>query len=190
MEFYQVCRTRRSIRKYKSTMVPRELIAKILEVATLAPSGRNRQQWEFIVLTGPKKDEVARSYGRFVEFALPPADQRTPHQENFLKWAQTYGGAPVIIVALSPAHGHPGFRKMNLESVSAAFAQLLLAATNEGLGACWMTGPLSNEAELRKILELPDTKEIVALTPLGYPDENPPAPTYKKLEEFVSWVGF
>jgi len=190
LELYEACRTRRSIRKFKPDMLPRELIARVLEIATLAPSGRNWQQWGFMVVTGPKKDDVARSYGRIVEFTMPPAGQRTPQQETFLKWAQTFGGAPVIIVALGPADGRPGVRKMNLESVAAAFAQMLLAATNEGLGTCWMTGPLNNEAELRTILKIPATKEIVALTPLGYPDENPPAPARKSLEEVVTWIGF
>ncbi len=190
MDLYQACQARRSIRKFKDKMVPRKLITKILEIATTAPSGKNWQQWEFMVITGPKKDEVARCYGRYVEFIMPPAGQRTPEQEEFLKWAYTYGGAPVIIAALCPAHGQPGIRKMNLESVAAAFTQLLLAATSEGLGPCWLTGPLNNEGELRKVLDIPATKELVCLTPLGYPDENPPAPARKPLEEFVTWIGF
>jgi nitroreductase len=86
--------------------------------------------------------------------------------------------------------GQPGVRKMNLESVCAAFTQLLLAAASEGLGTCWMTGPLNNEAELRAILAIPESKELVCLTPLGYPDEHPPAPIRKPLEEFVTWIGF
>jgi nitroreductase len=79
---------------------------------------------------------------------------------------------------------------MNLESVAAAFTQLLLAAANEGLGTCWMTGPLNNEAELRAVLDIPATKELVCLTPLGYADESPPAPARKALDECVTWVGF
>ncbi|WP_338825803.1 nitroreductase family protein [Neomoorella thermoacetica] len=190
LELYEAIKTRRSIRKFKPDPVPREVITKILEMATWAPSGLNWQQWHFLVVTGPKKDEVARSYGRIVEFGMPPAGQRSPQQEGFLQWAKTLGGAPVVIVALSPAHGHPALRKMNLESVAASFSHLLLAATSEGLGTCWMTGPLNNEAELRKVLAVPDDKEIVAITPLGYPAESPVAAPRKKLDEVVTWIGF
>lgn len=190
MELYEAIKTRRSIRKFKPDPVPREVITKILEMATWAPSGLNWQQWRFLVVTGAKKDEVARSYGRIVEFGMPPAGQRSPQQEGYLQWAKTLGGAPVVIVALSPAHGQPGTRKMNLESVAASFSHLLLAATNEGLGTCWMTGPLNNEAELRKVLAIPDDKEIVAITPLGYPAESPVAAPRKNLDEVVTWIGF
>lgn len=189
MELKQVCRTRRSIRKYKPDMISRELITSLLETATWAPSGLNRQQWEFIVIAGAKKDELARAYGRIVEFSMPPAGERTPQQKEFLQWSYNFGGAPVVIVAMTPAHGQPSVRKMNLESVSAAFTQLLLAAADEGLGTCWMTGPLNNENQLRKVLDIPNSKEIVALTPIGYPDETPAAPPRKKLDEFVSWIG-
>lgn len=190
MELYAAIKARRSVRQYKPDMVPREVISRILEMATWAPSGLNWQQWEFMVLSGPKKDELARSYGRIVEFSMPPEGKRTPQQEGFLQWARTLGGAPVAIVALTRAHGQPGIRKMNLESVAAAFTHLLLAATNEGLGTCWMTGPLNNEAELRKILDIPAGKEIVAITPLGYPAESPEAAPRKSLDEIVTWIGF
>lgn len=170
-------------------MVPRETIGKILEYAMWAPSGLNWQPWEFMIVTGAKKDELAASYGRITEFAMPPAGQRTPDQEKFLQWAKTFGGAPVAIVALTPVHGDPATRKMNLESVAAAFSYLLLAATAEGLGTCWMTGPLRNEREVRRILEIPDDKEIVAITPLGYPDEEPVAPPRRDPQEKVKWIG-
>lgn len=190
MDLYVVIKERRSIRRYKPDMVPKEVITRILEMATWAPSGLNWQQWEFLVVTGPKKDALAASYGRIVEFGMPPAGQRTPQQEDFLHWARTLGGAPVAVVALTRAHGQPGTRKMNLESVAAAFTILLLAATNEGLGTCWMTGPLNNETELRKVLEIPADKEIVAVTPLGYPAESPAPAPRKPLDEVVTWIGF
>lgn len=192
MELYEAIEKRRSIRKFKPDPVPRETLNRILQKAIWAPSGNNLQPWEFIVVTGSKKEELAKSYGRITEFGFPPAGIRTEAQERFLEWAKTLGGAPVAVVALSPVHGDPLTRKMNLESVTAAFTYLLLAATAEGLGTCWMTGPLRNEKEVRRILEIPDDKEIVAITPLGYPDEDPVPPPRKdpELKEKVKWFGF
>jgi len=67
---------------------------------------------------------------------------------------------------------------------------LLLAATALGLGTCWMTGPLQDENELKCILEIPKDKEIVAVTPLGYPDGITEAPPRHDpaLERNVRWV--
>src|SRR5512136_1333532 len=69
--------------------------------------------------------------------------------EEFIRFARTYGGAPIVIVVLTPRDPAPNFQKANLESASAAMQNLLLAATALGLGTCWMTGPLRDEPTLR-----------------------------------------
>ena len=79
----------------------------------------------------------------------------------------------MVIVVLTDTANTPDFFKANIESASAAMENLLLAATALGLGTCWMTGPLRDEAALRRILSIPDTKEIVAVTPLGFPSGEP-----------------
>lgn len=172
MDLYQAIQGRRSIRKYKPDPVPKETVLKTLAAANWAPSGVNLQQWKFYVVSGQRRDQIAASYGCVTEENYPPASERTVQQETFFEWAKTYGGAPLIVVATMPHDDQrPRRHKMHLESVSAAFQNLLLAAHAEGLGTCWMTGPLADEANLAKILDLPAAEEIVALTPLGYPDQ-------------------
>ncbi len=191
MDLYQAIRGRRSIRKFKTDPVPKDVVLKVLDAANWAPSGVNLQQWKFYVVSGSKRDEIAASYGCVTERNYPPAGERSAQQETFLTWAKNYGGAPFIIVATMPRdEQQPRRRKMHLESVSAAFQNLLLAAHAEGLGTCWMTGPLADEAGLTEILHLPADEEIVALTPLGYPDqagEEKPR-LDPKLQEKVIWV--
>lgn len=172
MNLYEAIRGRRSIRKFKTDQVPKDVVLRVLDAANWAPSGVNLQQWKFYIVSGQKRDQIAASYGQVTERNYPPAGERSEQQETFLTWAKTYGGAPLIIVATMPRdEQQPRRRKMHLESVSAAFQNLLLAAHAEGLGTCWMTGPLADEATLVKILGLPADEEIVALTPLGYPDQ-------------------
>ena len=115
------------------------------------------------------------SYGRVSEQYTASWDD-DQNRQRFINFAKTFGGAPLVVVALAPASSNPGLRKMHLESVSAAFENLLLAACAEGLGSCWMTGPLNDEPAIRSILEVPEEKEIVAVTPLGYPDQEAPPP--------------
>ena len=188
MDFYEVVYQRRAIRKYKPDAVPREVLHKILDAANWAPSGMNLQQWEFIVVTGEKKKQLGESYRQAAESFT--RDWEEKRRQAFLEFAQNYGGAPVVIVALTDATDDPNVRKMHLESVSAAFENLLLAAYAEGLGTCWMTGPLQDEASMRRILDIPPEKEIVAVTPVGYPDMVAKAPSRKDpdLTSKVRWV--
>ncbi|MBC7075391.1 MAG: nitroreductase family protein [Syntrophomonadaceae bacterium] len=188
MDFYDVIYSRRAIRKYKPDEVSRETLMKILDAANWAPSGMNLQQWEFIVVSGEKKRELGESYGKVAEAYT--AGWEEERRKKFIQFARTFGGAPVVIVALTDASNNPSTRKMNLESVSAALENLLLAACAEGLGTCWMTGPLQDEAAIRRILNISQDKEIVALTPVGYPDmvAKPPARLDPELESKVRWM--
>ncbi|MGB4313845.1 MAG: nitroreductase family protein, partial [bacterium] len=150
MDLFTAIKGRRSCRKYKPDVVPREKIERILQAANWAPSGRNWQQWEFLVVSGEKRDKIGQLYGELAAQRWPDPQARTPEQKVFLQWAETLGGAPVVIVALTKTDADPNTRKMNLESVAAAFQNLLLAAYAEGLGTCWMTGPLRREEELKE----------------------------------------
>jgi nitroreductase len=63
---------------------------------------------------------------------------------------------------------------------------LVLAAAERGLGTCWLGGQFDEKA-VRNALGVPDSHRVVAMTPLGYPDESPPAKERKPLAELVSW---
>lgn len=142
MNLYQAIEERRSIRQYKADPVPQEKVRKILTAANWAPSGRNMQPWKFYVISSGKLGQ---------------------------DWSH---GAPLVIAATMPKAENPRRMQMHLQSVAAAFQNMLLAAYAEGLGTCWMTGPLADDAALRTLLDLPDDEVLVAVTPLGYPDES------------------
>lgn len=179
---------------YRPDPVSREDILTVLDAANQAPSALNRQQWEFLIVTGNKILEMGRSYRSTLDEYLSHWDASPMRdfitREEFIRFAETYGGAPVVIVVLTPTDEIANFRKANLESASAALENLLLAATALGLGTCWMTGPLRDEKTLRRILSVPDDREIVAITPLGYPEKIPAAPPRidPAMEQKVRWV--
>ncbi len=169
MDFYEVIRTRRSIRSYKPDPIPEEALNRILEAARIAPSGVNRQPWKLIVV----KDEALKR--RLVAAC---------HNQEFI------AEAPVVIVACGynihwNRGGYMGELSM-LMDVSIAFTHLILAARAEGLGTCWI-GSFDNE-EVKKILGVPEDVNVVALTPLGYPKDEKfgePGPR-KPLSQIVS----
>jgi nitroreductase len=158
MEFKKVIEKRRSIRKYKNTPVPRETILEVLEAARIAPSAAHRQPWHFIVVEDKNKIEKLAKQA----------------------WA---ADAPVMIVGLADQEASPGWC---LNDLGIAFEHLVLAATNLGLGTCWM-GQSNREELVRDLLDIPDKYKVVALTPLGEPDETPSLKERKSLDEIVSW---
>ena len=194
MELFEAIHKRRAVRFYRPDPVSRESILKILDAANWAPSALNRQQWEFLIITGKKILELGESYRSTLDEYLSHWDSSPMRgfitRDEFIRFAGTYGGAPVVIVVLTPVDELPNFHLANIESASAAVENLLLAATALGLGTCWMTGPLRDESGLRRILAIPDEKEIVAVTPLGYPEKIPATPPRidPAMEQKVRWV--
>jgi len=189
MEFFEVIKKRRAVRMYKSDPVSREDILTVLEAAHAAPSGRNLQSWEFLVISGDKKNAMGESYGKITEGYT--RDWEDPAaRDAFIKYGRTYGGAPIIIVVLAATDPIPGVNKMHLETGCAAMENIMLAATALGLGTCWMTGPLQDEANLRKLLEIPDDMQIVAVTPLGYPVSWPEPPVFPVTDftQKIRWI--
>ncbi len=159
MEFDDVIKTRRSIRKYKGTPVPRESLMKILEAARIAPSAGHRQPWHFVVVED--KETIEKLAGRS-------------------KWAAE---APVIIVGLADPVTSPSW---SLNDMGIAFEHIVLTATSLGLGTCWM-GQTKRDSEVKELLGIPDELKVIALTPLGEPDEVKEPKARKSLEEIVSW---
>lgn len=151
MEFYEVIETRRSVRKYKNTQIPDDVLNRVLNAARIAPSGSNRQPWRFIVI----RDEERKK--KMVQLC---------HHQLFI--AQ----APVLIVGCGKNIHYNRGEWMGdysvIVDVAIAFDHLTLAARAEGLGTCWI-GSFDNEG-IKKYLEIPDDVNVVALTPLGYPE--------------------
>ncbi len=171
MEFYEVIKTRRSIRSYKQDPIPEESMSRVLEATRISPSGHNRQFWKFyIVENEEKKQAIAKECGEQM-------------------WISD---APAVIVAVGykvpfSRGGYIGEMTFTMD-VSIAFTQLILAARAEGLGTCWI-GDFSNDG-VKKEMGLPDDEYVVAVTPIGYPDKGVFSENTKRksLEEITEWV--
>lgn len=152
MEFYDVIKTRRSIRKYSGRDIPLDVLKRVLDAARIAPSGNNRQPWSFIIVKDPeKKKKIAEaSYG-----------------QSFI------AEAPVVVVCCAqryPNSYEPWKDDCYLADVIIAIDYLILAARNEGLGTCWI-GAI-HDKEAKKILNIPDEIDVVMVVPIGYPSSD------------------
>ena len=169
MDFYEVVKTRRSIRSYRQDLVPEEVLNRVLDAVRISPSGSNRQPWKFIVMKDAElKNKMVASC----------------NNQSFV------AEAPIIIVACgyNIHHNRGGYMGdlSVLVDISIAFTHLILAARAEGLGTCWI-GAFNNE-EVKKILNVPKDVNIVAITPLGYPksEEFTEVKQRKSLAEIIS----
>jgi nitroreductase len=182
-DLFEIIATTRSMRRLKPDPVPPELIRKILEAGTAAPSGGNMQRWRFLVVTDPQvKATVGTYYKRaWDEYVGPtyrsgtPAPGTDPHRfERMLDAAQYLADhlqeAPVWIIACLEGvgvHGVPTY--WSGSSIYPAVQNMLLAARALGLGATLTTLFLRYEQEVAAALGLPDGVKCYALLPIGYP---------------------
>jgi coenzyme F420-0:L-glutamate ligase / coenzyme F420-1:gamma-L-glutamate ligase len=164
---------RRSIRRYTNQPVPSELIDRLLEAAIRAPSSHNSQPWRFVVITtSDVKAQLAEKMGnRLKADRLRDADRVEEIDRDVSRSRARIIAAPLVIVVCLSTTDLDDKRDhlMAVQSVAAAIQNLLLAAHEAGLGACWMAAPLYCPDVVREVLLLPDDWEAQALVTIGYP---------------------
>lgn len=157
---------RRSIRKYLDRPVEDEKLNKVLEAARLSPSAGNKQNWKFIVVKDSKLRAILAESTELYQFI---------------------GQAPIILVACgTDAEGimKCGQYRYSVD-LSIATAYMILEAHEQGLGTCWI-GRFDEET-VKQALGIPEDVRVVAITPLGYGDENPESRPRKTIEEIVCY---
>jgi len=163
MQPIELLKTRRSIRAYTPQAVPREIIEDIIDCGRLAPTARNEQPWEFVVVTDKAvRSRIAQAadYGRFI------------------------AEAPVCVAVLSRQ------TKYYLEDGSAATLNILLAAHAHGLGACWVAGDKKPyAARVVQMVGAPEDYRLISLVSIGYPAEKPETGK-RALREMLHWERF
>ena len=189
MDLHEAIKNRRSVRKFKSTPVPKDLIDKIFEVALWAPSGMNRQNWKFFVLAGERKEELISISSTSFHYLEPQLQKLYAEKPKIIEATRRFfkrlGEAPIVICAyFEPANMED---VTSFQNVAAAIQNLLLVAYAEGLGSCWMTGPVTVDEEISRFLGVKDMT-LVAVIPMGYSDEIPKIPPRRP--ERVVFQGF
>ena len=149
MDFYEVVKMRRSFRVYKSDMPEKEKVDRILNAARLAPTWANMQGVHYVVVQEPENVKaVWEAVGQGQKFAQ----------------------APMFIVGAIPekcSGMNSNGQKYYGVDVGICFEHLILAATAEGLGTCWIGW--FNESKVKSALDIPDEYIVMGITPLGYP---------------------
>ncbi len=194
MDIFEAINTQRAMRRLRPDPVPEELIWTLLDAAVRAPSGGNRQPWNFVVVRDAEtKAKIAEwyldgwntAYGPFREAAMAsPAIAKTYASADHL--ANHLAEVPVLIVAavnlsmVAPV-SPPG------ASIYPAVQNLLLAARALGLGATLTTVYRTHEAEVKQLLGIPEGVDTMALIPLGWPRGDFGPTSRMPTENIVFW---
>jgi nitroreductase len=167
MDFSELIQKRYSVRAYKPRPIEDEKLAQVLEAARLAPTAANLQPFQIIVVhTQGRETELGRIYHR--------------------AW---FTQAPLVLCVCSiPTEGWVrSHDRKNYTDVDAAIVMdhLILAATELGLGTCWIAA--FDPAAAREVLGLPAGVEPVIFSPLGYPADEPYPKERKPLSDLVRY---
>jgi nitroreductase len=147
MDVLEAIKTRRSIRKYKREPIPDEDLQTLMEAARLAPSADNRQPWRFVIVQDSDRKK-----------ALAEAASN----QTFLS------DAAIVITAVSDREASTQWHE---KDTMIALEHIVLAATALGYGTCWIGA--FDEHEVKHLLKIPSRMKVVALLPIGVPNEKP-----------------
>jgi len=188
MNTLEAIAARRSIRAFKDEGLPEEAVTKILTAASLAPSGKNRQPWRFVVVRGEKRAEMVGVLREAIA-AFKSRGEDTGSAE----WtANVMEQAPLTVFVFNE-HGidpwldhsvDQTFQELvDVQSIGAAIQNMLLAATDLGVGSLWIADVLYGVTELKTWLK--EEGQLVAAVSFGVPDESPDARPRMPLDEVV-----
>ena len=157
MDILETIKIRRSIRKYRPEPIPGEKLEIIMEAARLAPSAANRQPWNFVVVQDRERKKALA---------------KAANDQTFL------GDAGAVVVAVGDPERSARWHQ---KDTMIALEHIVLAATALGYGTCWIGA--FDEAAVKSLLKIPAKMKVVALLPIGVPDEKPAARQRKELSE-------
>ena len=182
MEFSELIKSRRSIRKYKDKPVPLEIIHELIRVSTFAPNAGNEQPWKFIIVNNKEmlkrmSDESKKNI--LARIADNPKDYASKYKgmlknENL----NVFYNAPCLVIIFGPTN----LKNLFVDCALAA-SYFMMAAASKGLGTCWINlGIEIKDQEMINELGIPENCRIVAPIILGYPEKIPAAPKRKEPE--------
>jgi nitroreductase len=163
MDTIEAIKSRRSVRGFTNENVSDELVTQILEAGRWAPSGLNNQAWRFIMVRNPDT-KIALS--------------------KLTNYGSTIKIAPVLIVVFLDKDHMYNYIK-DVQATGACIQNMLLAIHSIGLGGVWLGEILKNKEIVNKVLEAPDSFELMGVIALGHPVNKKMVSERKELDQLV-----
>jgi nitroreductase len=194
MDVFEAIYTSRALRRFKPDPVPEDVVFQLLDAGIRAPTGHNSQDWRFVVVTDAESKHKMQEWSeRAWKMAFPtyqdaasiealPRTQRLSIQ-SVRDLAFSLGSVPLVVVVcgLRGKHSSPG------GSHFPAIQNMLLAARALGLGGSIFNLPLVGGNDVYELLGIPESNEIYACVPIGYPADRP-GPVSRKPVKKVTYL--
>ncbi|MCM1189166.1 MAG: nitroreductase [bacterium] len=188
---------RRSIRKFTDKPIADKDITDIIQSGIKAPSSKNRQPWKYIVVQGEAKEEMLDAFRRGIKReennnALLP--QSRQHIITAKHTIDIMAEAPLIVCVVNSLGKSIAeeltveervYEICNIQSIGASIQNMLLAATEKGIGSLWICDIYFGYPELCKWLN--SDGQLIAAIAFGCPDEFPEERPRKRIEDVVEW---
>jgi len=210
MDLLKAIRERKSVRAFKSNLIPKEKVKEILNLALHAPSAINLQPWEFIVVMGEEKERLSRRLikaykekqiscspgnvkplpkaftqrgSKTLDLMKPLIDEMEVDLNQFVNEGScNFYGAPVaILICIDDSFPHARFVDIGI-----VLGYFVLIAHEFGLGTCPIGLITAYEDEIKDLLNIPENKIVVIGIALGYPDQKSPINRFKSPREDFS----
>ena len=220
MDVIEAIKTRYSVRAYKPDPIPKKFLTELVEVALRSPSWANTQSWEFAIVGGEVMRELKEILGAKAAAQeerdpdIPRPEWPSPYKERrrelgnqiynlmgigrddmdkqlqwFVHMYRFFDAPNAIIVYIDR-----GLSEWALLNIGLIVQTIALAAVNYGLGTTILASSVSYPDEIRHLLTIPDTKQLVLTIAIGYPDLEAKANKFRSnrvpLESVVTWHGF
>lgn len=196
---FDVFKTRRSVRQFKSTPIPEEHIQKMLEIACSAPTSGNQQPWKFLVVRDREKiNRLQETYmARSIESAKKRGITDPEKLDVFRKRVENrnkgYLSAPLHVVVLVDSNStYPSY---NIYDGTLAAGYIIIAARALGYGSVFCTDSFPPDL-VREVFEIPENFGQICYIPIGIPEEWPephgkkPAKEFTVFEKFIEGVNY
>jgi len=189
-DFWEVIKTRRSVRKFLPNPVPDADLTKMIDMARLAATSGNQQPWKFLVIRDAEKinqlKEATVKTNAAAHFDSRPdkAVTREEMENGIRKRMAGYFSAPAYIIVLTDNRAQ--YADYNHWDGPLAAGNLMLAARALGYGTVFITDVIPDRVT-KDVFHIPDHYTRVCITPVGVPVAWPDSPPKKKLEEFIAW---
>jgi nitroreductase len=207
----EIFKKRHSVRKFESDMIPEKDLIEIITAGTLAPSGKNVQNWHFVLISNPKLisgiADIVRNKNKEISESTGDAQKGASFAKH-VKYHTVFEHAPHLLLVYSGPYAATGIdllksiegeeervrqleiARPGIQNISAAMENILLAAADMGYGGVWMTGPNYASMEIESLIDFnKEGYHLACMTPLGIPlFKDSPSPPRKPLEEVFTHI--
>lgn len=216
MEFMEVIKKRQSIRRYMEGQIPKADLMQIIQAAGLAPSGKNIQNWHFVVITDkPAMERIAdivTEKNRLISEKMDRVDEEKGSRfrkfcKNFTVFFTKASALVVVYSTFYPPTGYYEYKMVGLDpetdlvhlrnpgmqSLGAALENFTLRAVDLGYGTCWLTSANYAASEIEAYLKEAHGFEkkdffLAALMSVGIPEDNQRSPDKKPLDDICTFL--